>query len=144
MSYALDVNLLLYAASRQSPHHERAEAFLVSCAEGPEPLCLAWPTVISFLRMSTHPRLFSAPLSPAEAMQNVDQLLALPHARTLSEEEGFWEVYREVTHGAAVRGSLVPDAHLAAILKQHEVATLYTNDGDFRRFPFLRVKNPLA
>jgi predicted nucleic acid-binding protein len=48
------------------------------------------------------------------------------------------------THGAAVRGSLVPDAHLAAILKQHEIGTLYTNDGDFRRFPFLRVKNPLA
>jgi predicted nucleic acid-binding protein len=43
-----------------------------------------------------------------------------------------------------VRGNLVPDAHLAALLKQHGVRTLYTRDGDFRKFPFLDVRDPLA
>jgi toxin-antitoxin system PIN domain toxin len=143
VSYSFDVNLMIYAASRQSPEHERAEAFLRSCAAGPEPLCLAWPTLISFIRLSTHPRILSVPLSPAEAMQNVEQLLALPHVRTLSEQDGFRDVYRDVSRDVAARGSLVPDAHLAAILKQHEIGTFYTNDADFRRFPFLRVKNPL-
>jgi predicted nucleic acid-binding protein len=38
----------------------------------------------------------------------------------------------------------VPDAHLAALLRQHGVGTLYTNDRDFRRFDFLRVINPFA
>ena len=41
------------------------------------------------------------------------------------------------------RGNLVPDTHLAALLRQHGVATLYTRDRDFRRFDFLSVIDPL-
>jgi len=41
-----------------------------------------------------------------------------------------------------VRGNLVPDAHLAAILRQHGVGALYTNDADFLKFGFLEVRNP--
>ncbi len=40
------------------------------------------------------------------------------------------------------RGNQVPDAHLAALSRQHGVATLYTSDSDFRRFAFLKVVNP--
>ena len=43
-----------------------------------------------------------------------------------------------------VRGNLVPDAHLAALLRQHGIRTLYTNDSDFRKFSFLDVRNPFA
>jgi predicted nucleic acid-binding protein len=64
--------------------------------------------------------------------------------RLLAEEEGFWEVYREVTDEVPVRGNLVPDAHLAALLRQQGIRTLYTNDSDFRRFSFLDVRNPFA
>ena len=53
-------------------------------------------------------------------------------------------VYREVTGSFPVRGNLVPDAHLAALLKQHGVRTLYTRDGDFRKFSFLDVRDPFA
>jgi predicted nucleic acid-binding protein len=42
----------------------------------------------------------------------------------------------------AVRGNLVPDAHIAAILLSHGVKEIVTNDADFRRFNFLRVRNP--
>ncbi len=64
--------------------------------------------------------------------------------RLLAEETGFLEVYREVTGGFPVRGNLVPDAHLAALLKQHGVRTLHTRDADFRKFPFLEVRDPFA
>ena len=40
-----------------------------------------------------------------------------------------------------VRGNLVPDAHLAAILQQHGVRTLYTNEADFRKFDFLEIRD---
>jgi hypothetical protein len=43
-----------------------------------------------------------------------------------------------------VRGSLVPDAHLAALLRQHGVATLYTRDRDFLKFGFLDVRDPFG
>ena len=62
--------------------------------------------------------------------------------RVLSEQEGFWDVYRHATRGLAVRGNDVPDAHLAALLRRNDVDTLYTNDRDFRKLAFLRVRNP--
>ena len=49
-----------------------------------------------------------------------------------------------VTAGAPTRGNLVPDAHLAALLRHHGVRTLYTHDRDFRKVPFLVVRDPLA
>ena len=143
MSYSVDVNILLYASDAASPFGPRAKAFLADCVAGGDLFCLAWPTVVSYLRLSTHPSIFRSPLSPDDAVANVDGLLALPHVRALGEDEGFWEVYRSVTRGLAVRANLVSDAHLAAILRQHGVRTLYTNDVDFRRFSFLDVRNPL-
>lgn len=144
MSFAIDVNLLLYASDSSSPHGPRARQFLDACAAGDEPLCLAWPTILGYLRMATHPSIFESPLAPDVAEANVAALLGLPHARVLTEEEGFWDVYREVTRDHPARGNAVPDAHLAAILRQHAVRVLFTNDSDFRRYPFLEVRNPLA
>jgi toxin-antitoxin system PIN domain toxin len=144
LSYAIDVNILLHASDASSPRAKPAGAFLKECAAGPEVLCLAWPTLVGYLRLATHPAVFAAPLSPDEAVSNVESLLRLPHARVLSEKDGFWDVYREVTRGLAVRGNDVPDAHLAALLRQHDVPTLYTNDRDFRKYPFLKVLDPFA
>ena len=144
MSFAIDVNILLYASDAGSRHHARAKAFLDGCIRRSGVFYLAWPTLMSFLRMATHPAIFGNPLSPDQAMANVESLVRLPHVRVLFEEEGFWETYRAVTNDVPTRGNLVPDAHLAAILRLHGVRVLYTHDRDFRKFPFLSVTNPLA
>jgi len=99
---------------------------------------------MSYLRIATHPRIFSAPLSPEEALGNVSALLGLPHVRAVSELEGFLDAYRHVTGETPVRGNLVPDAHLATILFQHGVRTLYSNDRDFRKFPSIDVRDPFS
>ena len=99
---------------------------------------------MSYLRMATHPSVFVHPLSPREAMANVDALVGLPHCRIVGEQDGFWEVYRRLTAEIPTRGNLVPDAHLAAILVQHGVRTLYTRDRDFLKFGFLDVRDPLV
>ena len=144
MSYSLDVHLLLYASDRSSPFHEAARTFLQQCVTETELCYLAWPTLMSYLRIATHPRIFTHPLSPSEAFNNIQTLVSFPHVRTLFEGEDFLDVYRDITSAIPVRGNLVPDAHLAAILRQHEVSTLYTMDTDFRKFAWLKVKNPLV
>lgn len=143
MSFGIDVNVLLYASDRSSPHHTKAGAFLEASVVGSEVFCIAWLTAMSYLRMATHPAIFSQPLSPTEAVSNMQALLAVPHCRALGEEGGFWAAYQDVTRGLTVRGNLVPDAHLAAVLRQHGVVRLYTHDKDFRRFDFLQVIDPL-
>lgn len=144
MSFALDVNILLYASDASSPHFERARSFIESCIAQKEVFSLGWTTAMSYLRIATHPAVFDHPLSPDEAMENIETLLNLPHARFLSEEEGFWSVYRTTTAEVPTRGNLVPDAHLAALLRQHGVKTIHTHDRDFLKFSFLDVNDPLA
>ncbi len=143
MSFALDANILLYASDTRSRYHERARLFIESCITQRELFYLGWPTVMSYLRIATHPAVFERPLSTSEAMTNIETLLTLPHARFLSEGDGFWDVYRTVTSEVPTRGNLVPDAHLAALLRHHGVKTLYTHDRDFLKFSFLDVRDPL-
>jgi len=143
MSFGIDVNILLYASDEASPLHGGASSFLQNCARGREVFCVAWLTVMSYLRIATHPSIFERPLAPGEAMRNIGSLLALPQCRVIGEEEGFLDVYQEITREVPTRGNLVPDAHLAAVLSQHGVVTLYTHDRDFRKFGFLDVKDPL-
>jgi toxin-antitoxin system PIN domain toxin len=143
VSYAIDLNILLLASNSEAAEYSDAHTFLQECAGRPEILCLTWPTVMGYLRVATHPSIFSHPHSPREAIANIRSLLALPQARALGEEEGFLDIYESIG-GASLRGNLVPDAHLAAILFQHGVTTLYTRDSDFRRFNFLDLRDPFA
>ncbi len=144
MSYAFDANVLLYASDGDSPFHPRAAEFLGACASRGEVFYVTWPTAMAYLRVATHPAIFRSPLSPDDAMRNVESLLSLPHARFLGEEDRFWDAYRRAAHGLSVRGNLVSDAHVAALLLQHGVRTFYTSDADFRRFAFLDVRNPFT
>jgi toxin-antitoxin system PIN domain toxin len=144
VSFSFDVNVLLYASDGSSSHHGAASTFLSDCAARGEIVCLGWPTVMNYLRIATHPAIFRQPLGHAEALRNVERLLALPHVRMLSEEDGFLDLYRDTAGSVPVRGNLVPDAHLATLLRQHGVRILYTNDRDFRKFDFLEVVNPFG
>ena len=143
MSFSVDVNILLYASDTASEYNKKAADFLRDLAGGDEVFYLAWPTIMNYLRIATHPRIFSSPLSPSDASANVDGLLALPHVRCVSEDERFWPVYSEISKQIPLRGNLVPDAHLAAILKIHGIRTLYTHDRDFTKYAFLRIVDPL-
>ncbi len=144
MSYSIDANLLLYASDRSSLFHDAAAAFIASRAVDGDLLCLTWPVIMAYQRIATHPSVFSKPLDPSQAWENIRGLLALPRARIVTEEPGFAEDYAAVTADIVVRGNLVPDAHIATILRQHGVRRIYTADTDFRKFDFLEVVNPLA
>jgi toxin-antitoxin system PIN domain toxin len=136
--------VLLYASDEASPRHAAARRFLEERADDTDLFCLAWLTLMSYLRIATHPRVFARPLTPEEALSNVTGLLQLPRVRPLGEADGFLDVYREVAGRLPARGNVVPDVHLAAVLRQHGVRRLYTSDVDFRRFDFLDVRDPFT
>lgn len=144
MSSAVDVNVLLYASDESSGFHASARDLIDRLAKSTDLLYLFWPVVIGYLRMATHPAIFPHPLSVEKATSNVEELLALPHARTVGEGEDFWRVYRAATSGMAVRGNLVSDAHLVSLMRENGVATLWSHDRDFRRFSGIDVRDPLA
>jgi len=143
MSYSVDTNILLYASDESSPEHVAARRFMETRAEDTDLFCLTWVTVLGYQRIATHPGIFSKPLSPQVAWQNVRSLLSLPRVRMVGEGQHFAEDFESLGKDILVRGNLVPDAHLATILREHGVGLIYTMDTDFRKFPFLKVINPL-
>jgi len=143
MSYSIDANILLYASDESSSWHEPAKAFLEQRAADPDILCLTWPVLMAYQRIATHPAVFARPLAPEVAWGNVQKLLALPRTRVVVESEAFPEDYPQATSEMTVAGNLVPDAHVATILREHGVRRIYTADADFRKFDFLEVINPL-
>lgn len=144
MSYSIDANLLLYASNTGCAEHDAARDFVQARTVDPDLCCMTWTTLFAYLRISTHPSIFRRPLAAEAAWANVRALMRLPRVRLITEDEDFAEHYELVTRGSIIRGNLVPDAHLAAILHQHGVTRIYSNDTDFRKFPFLEVINPLA
>jgi hypothetical protein len=143
LSVTVDTNVLLYAANSDDDMYERARELLERLAQGPDLLYLFWPTIMSFLRIATHPAIFPDPSSPRQAMTTIAVLLARPNVRTPAEEPGFWDVY-EATASEDTRGNHVPDAHLATLMRQHGVRVVYTRDRDLRRYQEIEARDPFA
>jgi uncharacterized protein len=143
LSVTVDANILIYASNEAEPVHEPARALVERLAAGPEIVYLFWPTIMAYLRIVTHPAVLPRPLSPGDAIANVSALLAAPHVRTPGEEDGFWELFLATRNGAD-RGNAVPDGHIAALMRQHGVGTIYTRDRDFRRFDGIGAEDPFG
>lgn len=142
MSFTLDANVLLYASDEASGYHTRARAFLEEAALGDELIYLFWPTLMAYLRIATHPAVFERPLSPADAVANVEGLLDLPNVQTVGERDRFWHSYRRVAAEADARGNVVPDAHVVALMIENGVRAIWTHDRDYRRFSGIVVHDP--
>jgi toxin-antitoxin system PIN domain toxin len=139
----VDANILLYAYQPRSASHERCRAWVEDAFSGEEPVCLAWVTVLAFIRISTNPRVFERPLLPAEAAAAVASWLGRPSVSVLEAGERCWEIFRQLLVEAQASGPLVMDAFLAALALENG-ATLVTTDRDFARFPNLKLRNPAA
>lgn len=142
MSVTVDANLLLYASDASSPRQSAARVLLGELAAGPELVYLFWPVAMAYLRIATHASVFDSPLSPAAARANLDALIGRPHVRTPGENADFWQTFQDVAGGDVVRGNLVTDAHIAALMRVHGVRDVWTADRDFRRFPGIVARDP--
>jgi toxin-antitoxin system PIN domain toxin len=143
MSATVDANVLIYASNTADPLHERAVKLVRRLADGPELVYLFWPTLMAYLRIVTHPAILPQPLAPAVAMRNVQALLDRSHVRAPGEADAFWPIFRAAA-GDRPRGNDVPDAHLAALMRQHGVRLIYTRDRGFRRFDGIDPRDPFA
>ncbi|CAN5850943.1 type II toxin-antitoxin system VapC family toxin [soil metagenome] len=144
MSETIDANVLLYASDEESPRQPGAQRLLERLASGPDLVYVFWPVAMAYLRIATHPRIFERPLDDATARSNLRSLLDRPHVRCPGEREGFWELFEDTVGAAVVRGNLVTDAHIATLMRQHGVTTIWTADRDFRRFSGITTRDPYA
>jgi toxin-antitoxin system PIN domain toxin len=138
-----DANLLLYAYDSSSPHYATARAWLEKRLSATETFAFAWLVLIAFVRLSTNPKLYGSPRSPAEAFALVGSWLEQPNAIVVHPGGRHLALLRELLDPLGTAGNLTNDAHLAALAIEHG-AELCSADADFSRFPGLRWTNPLT
>ena len=136
-----DANLLIYAVDDTSPHHAAAKRWLDGELSSGETVAFPWPVLLAFIRLTTNPRLFEAPLSVSEALDIVDGWLARGGATVIGPGERHNARLRELLESSGTAGNLTSDAQLAAVCLEHG-ATLYSADRDFGRWSGLRCINP--
>lgn len=144
MTVTVDVNVLVYASNVEADEHDRATALVAHLAAGPGLVVLLWPVILGYLRIATHPSIFPVPLTPSAAEANIGDLLGQPHVRAAGELDGFWRVYRGVAAPVAPRGTLVPDAHLVALMVQHGISRIWSRDRDLRKFDDITAVDPFS
>jgi uncharacterized protein len=131
---AVDTNILLYAHREEMPTHVLAKQRLVQLAEGDAPWGLPVFCLGEFVRVATHPRVFTPQSSLEQALGFLDGLIASPTVRLLVPDESYWSLFGKVTRGARAAGNLAFDAQIATLCVLYG-STLLTADRDFARFP---------
>ena len=79
----VDANVLLYAVNADTGHHEASHRWLDSALNGADTVGFTWLALTAFVRISTKVGLFPNPLSPGQAMAQVQAWLDAPGARIL-------------------------------------------------------------
>lgn len=138
----IDVNLLLYAHDTTSKDHRRAALWLERVFAGAELIGFSWSTILAFLRIATTPKILTSPYELEDAKSIVTDWLERDNVAVIGTTDQHWRILSGLLPKSRVRGSLIMDAHLAALAIEHG-ATLCTNDRDFARFPGLKVEYPL-
>ncbi len=138
----LDINILVYAHREDSPNHPAFRNWLEQCANSAEAFGLCDAVLAGFLRVTTHPRIFSPPSPIDKSIEFVRTLLSLPNCVLLNPGARHWKIFEDLCLRTNAKGNTVPDAYLAALAI--ESGSLWiTTDGGFGRFPELRWKHPL-
>jgi len=139
----VDANLLIYAVHEGSAQHRPARAWLSEQLTGAQRVGLPWQSLAAFLRVSTHHRASTRPLSAPDAWTYVKDWLAAGPAWIPVPGPRHAEIVGNLIARHDVRGNLITDTLLAALAIEHGL-TLFSADGDFARFDELRWVNPLA
>lgn len=137
-----DVNVLVYAHREDARDHAAHKRWLSALVNGDDAYAMTSVVLSGFLRVVTHPRVFSAPTPLRDALTFVRQLREPPQCVPVEPGARHWSIFTKLCLEHDARGNLVPDAYLAAIAIESG-CELVTTDRDFARFAGLRSRLPL-
>lgn len=137
-----DVNVLVYAHREDSPHHAGCRQWVEAVVNGSESYGLSELVLSGFVRVVTHPKVFTRPSPLADALEFTEQLRGRTNCVPVAPGRRHWEIFRGLCVEAGTKGNLVPDAYLAAMAIEAGCEWV-TTDHDFSRFKGLRWRHPL-
>ncbi len=137
----LDANLLLWAHHRQFPQHRSALQWVAGALSSTPTVGIPWPSVLAFMRLSTHPRALEKPLAVATALGVVNGWLERANVVTPVPTDRHAALFGAMATRGRATGNHSSDAHLAALAVEWGL-TLVSADRDFARYPDVRWHDP--
>jgi len=128
-----DVNVLVAAFREDSPGHEPFKKILEETVNGPSPFGLSRTILSGFMRISTHPRVFSPPTPLVEAIAFCDDLRTRLGFRWIEPGLAHWGIFTRLCRETNATGNLIPDAWFAALAIESG-STWVSGDRDYGLF----------
>ncbi|MBK5290434.1 MAG: PIN domain-containing protein [Acidobacteriia bacterium] len=133
---ALDTNILIAAMSPAFPNYTVVRRWLGGV---PEPVVTTHTNIAEFLRLVTHPRVFTAPLTLFAAVSAMHSFVDGLDLRVLESSDHWWtDLITLDSLLPRLRGNEVFDAQIALCLRFHGVKTICSFDSDFDKYRFLK------
>lgn len=137
----LDVNVLVHAYREDAPRHAPVRAWLEGLVYSDSAFALSDLVLSGFLRVVTHPRIFTPPTPLEQALEFAEALRSQPNCVVLAPGDRHWSIFTRLCREGDARGNLVPDAYLAALAVESG-SQLVSTDRDFARFEDLDWRAP--
>lgn len=134
---ALDTNVLIGLAVSSSslygPTTEKMQRL-------DEEFCTTPTNIAEFLRLLTHPKVFSMPLKIGKAVDVLHDLMEHYQIRLLDEDIDWWKNLPSIAvEIPGLKGNEIFNARIALCLKSHDVKKIFTFDSDFKKYSFLKT-----
>lgn len=137
-----DVNVLVYAHHSKSQNHEEFRAWWEGVVNAPAGFGITDHILAGFVRVVTHPKIFTPPMSLSDALAAADSIRSRPNCIAVEPGARHWKLFRELCLTAGAKGNAVPDAFLASLAIESG-SELFTADRGFARYRGLRWRHPL-
>jgi uncharacterized protein len=138
----VDVNVLVYAHRQDAPDHASHFRWWRERVGSDQAFGVASLVFSGFLRIVTHPRVFTPPSPLETAVRFVHDIRARPNYVEVKPGPRHGEIFLKLCRAANAKGNLIPDAYLAAMAIESGSEWI-TTDRDYSRFPGLRWRLPL-
>ena len=138
-----DVNVLVYAHREDAPHHTICRHWLEATLQRAEPFGVSDHVLSGFVRIATHPKIFSVPSPLHAALEFANQVRGHAGCRSVAPGPRHWQVFTDLCASTSAGGNLIPDAWHAALAIESDCEWI-TTDRDYARFPGLRWRNPVT
>jgi uncharacterized protein len=138
----LDVNVLVYAHREDAADHAAFRDWLTALVSSDEAYGVSELVLSGFLRVVTHPRVFSPPSPLEDALGFVTEIREQPNAVIVAPGPRHWDIFAGLCRSGSAKGTLVADAYLAALAIESGSEWI-TTDRDYGRLPGLRWRHPL-
>lgn len=138
----LDVNILVYAHREDVPDHALYRAWLEQALDASEPVAVSDLICSGFLRIVTHPKVFTDPTPQETALEFLAQLRSHANLHVASPGARHWEIFISLSKQLRAKGNTIPDAFHAALAIELDCDWISADTG-FSRYPGLRWRHPL-